>query len=164
MYCKVGRLEKLGKTANRINPDKWQLSFAREFNHLLIPEFFLRTRLEGGNVKNLTRKRLVKVGRRQFNPPCREIRESLTRVDPTCKGYPVKKATSPVPHNVHVCPSLLWETHRKSTGHPLFLVPSEREKGKESTSNLSCRVENKEKRFASEGNIYYKESTTSNLS
>lgn len=54
-----------------------------------------------------------------------------------------------MPHHVHVCPFLLWETLRKIySGRPLLsLAPSEREK------NQFVTVGNKGKRFAFEGNV-----------
>lgn len=125
---------------------------ARDFLIIRRSRFlFEREIREGsGTSKNVTCERnLVKVGRRQFNPPCREIHGEVdeSRSD-VCKGYLVKKKLS-VPHHVHVCPFLLWETLRKIySGRPLLsLAPSEREK------NQFVTVGNKGKRFAFEGNV-----------
>lgn len=132
-----GWLEKLGLNKPVQIPPSSNYPWHESLIICQSPNSCSRTRLEGGNVKNLTRQRLVKVGRRQFNPPCREIRESLTRVDPTCKGYPVKKGTyAPQCSRVPFFFRCGKRSYRPSI---IFLlhIPSDGEKGKE----LICRGE-----------------------
>ena len=153
-----GWLEKLGLNKPVQIPPSSNYPWHESLIICQSPNSCSRTRLEGGNVKNLTRQRLVKVGRRQFNPPCREIRESLTRVDPTCKGYPVKKGTyapqcSRVPFFFP-----LWETLLPATHY--FLTPYSFRWKEGKRINLSWRI----KRWDLEGNIYCIEKWRTNLS
>lgn len=138
-----GWLEKLGLNKPVQIPPSGNYPWHESLIICQSPNSCSRTRLEGGNVKNLTRERLVKVGRRQFNPPCREIRESLTRVDPTCKGYPVKKGTY-APQCSRV-PFFFFVVGNAPTGHSLFpysiFLPMERREKNQFV------VENKEMRF-----------------
>lgn len=93
---------------------------------------------------------LLKVGRRQFNPPCREIHGEVdeSRSD-VCKGYPVKKAIRAPPCS-RVCPFFIVGNTSKNllSGRPLLsLAPSQREK------NQFVTVGNKGRRFAFEGSV-----------
>lgn len=113
----------LDNLKNMINLNNWQynpvLSSVRKFNHAN-PELLLR---DGSNVENLTEHVCSKSRVQQLDGLILRAKqyETLTWVDLTCKGYPVKKATSHTPQRDHVCP-LLWETLRKHASHPLRIT------------------------------------------